>query len=72
MSEEMVEVQDAPEAFDDKPQKGKNKTLIIILIVAAVIILCCCCVAVAAIIIAASTGALEDLFSGLMPLLQVV
>jgi len=62
MSEEINDVMDAPEEFEEAPGKKSNKTLWIILAIVAVIILCCCCFAITILIIIAASGGFEDLF----------
>lgn len=46
MSDDINYVPEAPDAFEQAPQKKSNKTLWIILAVVAVILLCCCLVVV--------------------------
>jgi len=46
MSDDINYVPEAPEAFEQAPEKKNNKTIWIIVAVVAVILLCCCLVAV--------------------------
>ena len=51
MSEDINYVPEAPESFEQVPEKKNNKTLWIVLAVVAVLLLCCCLVLVLGIVL---------------------
>lgn len=71
MSDSMHGIPDAPQSFDEVPEK-KKKTLWIILAIVAAILLLCCCIGVIVLIVTGSADAFFDNFSLISPALGLV
>lgn len=78
MSDDVNFVPEAPEAFEQEPEKKSKKTLWIILAVVAVVLLCCCLIVVSLFVVPGIFGyssigdMLGDLLFEVLPYLALV
>jgi len=72
MSDDFNYVPEAPEAFEQAPEKKSNKTIWIIVAVVAVILLCCCLLVVLSMVFGFVPAFLDEFVFESLPYLAFV